>query len=319
MPARQHNVGLLLGLAGFAALSCGDAVIKSIAGEWPGTAVAALRYTIGATGLALLLWWREGREAFNMPMPKMQILRGVSVAIATLCFFSAIFLMPLAEATAIVFISPILTAILSAVLLKERVGKATWIASAVAFLGVMTILRPNVALLGLAAFLPLIAALCMSVLMMANRQVAGSGSALQMQFLIAVIAAPVLLLATGIGALSGIPALAVTTPDWSVVARCAMVAVTATCSHWLVYLATTKATAADIAPMTYIQLPTAMVLGVLIFRDWPDAVALLGSAVIIGAGLYLWHNTRPKGEGNHESAIGNIRSIISADADGDSR
>ena len=292
MPARQHNVGLLLGLAGFAALSCGDAVIKSIAGEWPGTAVAALRYTIGATGLALLLWWREGRGAFNMPMPKMQLLRGMSVAIATLCFFSAIFLMPLAEATAIVFTSPILTAILSAVLLKERVGRATWIASAVAFLGVIAILRPNVALLGLAAFLPLIAAFCMSVLMMANRQVAGSGSALQMQFLIAVIAAPVLLLATGIGAASGIPAFAFSAPDWTVVARCAVVAVTATCSHWLVYLATTKATAADIAPMTYIQLPTAMLLGMAMFADWPDAVALAGSAVIVAAGLYLWNSGR---------------------------
>lgn len=296
MSVRQHNIGLLFGLAGFAALSCGDAVIKSIAGEWPGTAVAALRYTIGATGLAILLWWREGRAAFNMPMPKMQLLRGVSVAIATLCFFSAIFLMPLAEATAIVFTSPILTAILSALLLKERVGRATWIASAVAFLGVIAILRPNIALLGLAAFLPLVAALCMSVMMMANRQVAGAGSALQMQFLIAVIAAPVLLIATGIGAASGIQAFAVAAPDWTVVARCAIVAVTATCSHWLVYLATTRATAADIAPMTYIQLPTAMVLGVLMFRDWPDGVALAGSAVIIGAGLYLWHNTRPKGE-----------------------
>ena len=319
MPARQHNVGLLLGLVGFAALSCGDAVIKSIAGEWPGTAVAALRYTIGATGLGILLWWREGRGAFTVPMPKMQLLRGVSVAVATLCFFSAIFLMPLAEATAIVFISPILTAILSAVLLKERVGRATWIASAVAFLGVIAILRPNVALLGVAAFLPLIAALCMSVMMMANRQVSGAGSALQMQFLIAVIAAPVLLMATGVGALSGISAFAVSAPDWSVVARCTFVAFTATCSHWLVYLATTKATAADIAPMTYIQLPTAMLLGVLIFRDWPDGVAFAGSAIIIGAGLYLWHNTRPKREGNHDEAIGDVRCSGAADTDGDSR
>lgn len=294
MPARQHNVGLFLGLAGFTALSCGDAVIKSIAGEWPGSAVAALRYTIGAVGLAALLWWREGRSAFTVPMPKMQLLRGVSVAVATLCFFSAIFLMPLAEATAIVFTSPILTAILSALLLKERVSRATLIASAVAFLSVIAILRPNVALLGVAALLPLASAFCMSVMMMANREVAGSGSALQMQFLIAAIAAPVLLIAAAVGVVSGLPAFAIPVPDWTVVIRCAVVALTATCSHWLVYLATTKATAADIAPMTYIQLPTAMLLGILIFRDWPDAIALAGSAVIVGAGLYLWHDNRAK-------------------------
>ncbi len=52
----------------------------------------------------------------------------------------------------------------------------------------------------------------------------------------------------------------------------------------------------NIAPMTYIQLPTAMLLGILIFSDWPNAVALAGSAIIIGAGLYLWQNTRPKRE-----------------------
>ena len=293
MSARQSNIGLLMALAGFAALSCGDAVIKSIAGEWPGTAVAALRYSIGAAGLGLLLWIREGRAAFTVPMPKMQILRGVSVAVATLCFFSAIFLMPLAEATAIVFTSPIITAMLSAVLLKERVGKATWIASAIAFVGVLAIMRPNIALLGVAALLPLIAALCMSMMMMANRAVAGAGSPLQMQFLIAVIAAPVLLLAAFAGQMSGVSAFPVAMPDWTIVARCTLVALTATCSHWLVYLATTRASAADIAPMTYIQLPTAMLLGILLFKDWPDALALVGFAVIIAAGLYLWHSGRP--------------------------
>lgn len=297
MPARERNTGLLMALVGFAALSGGDAVIKSIAGEWPGTAVAALRYSIGALGLGVLLWMREGRAAFNMPMLGMQLVRGVSVAVATMCFFSAIFLMPLAEATAIVFTSPIITAILSAVILKERVGRATWIASAVAFVGVLVIMRPNIALLGAAALLPLIAATCMSFLMMANRAVAGAGSPLQMQFLIAAIAAPVLLIAAIAGQMSGIGSFAVTVPDWSILAKCTLVALTATCSHWLVFLSTTRATAADIAPMTYIQLPTAMLLGVLLFQDFPDALALLGFAVIVGAGLYLWRGGRPQVNG----------------------
>ena len=292
MPLRERNTGLLMALAGFAALSAGDAVIKSIAGEWPGTAVAALRYSIGALGLGMLLWVREGRAAFTMPLPGMQLIRGVSVAVATMCFFSAIFLMPLAEATAIVFTSPIITAILSAVILKERVSRATWIACAVAFVGVLVIMRPNIALLGAAALLPLIAATCMSFLMMANRAVSGAGSPLQMQFLIAVIAAPVLLISAFVGQISGLQALAGPMPDWTVVVRCMLVALTATCSHWLVYLATTKATAADIAPMTYVQLPTAMLLGILIFEDWPDALALVGFAVIVAAGLYLWNAGR---------------------------
>jgi hypothetical protein len=54
-------------LGGFALLSCGDAVIKSIAGAWPGSAVAALRYTIGATGLGILLLVKEGKSGFALP------------------------------------------------------------------------------------------------------------------------------------------------------------------------------------------------------------------------------------------------------------
>ncbi len=287
-PARTN--GLLLALSGFALLSVGDAVIKTIGGEWPGSAVAALRYCLGAFGLGLFLWKTEGRAGFALPMPKIQILRGFSVAVATLTFFSALFLMPLAEATAIVFVGPMLTAMISAVWLKEPAGRATWLAAIVAFIGVIIIIRPNFAQLGPAAFLPLIGALGMAFMMIGNRKAAGAGSPLQMQFLIAVIAAPILLVATIIGHLSGIRALAVTVPDWSILLRCMFVAVTATTSHWLVFLGTTRSSAAQIAPMVYVQLLVAMVLGIFAFREWPDGISLVGSAIIVAAGLYLWKN-----------------------------
>ena len=128
---------MLFALVGFASLSIGDGIIKSIAGEWPGTAVAALRYSFGAIGLATILFLKEGRAGFRLPMWKAQVARGFFVAMATVCFFSAIFLMPLAEATAIQFTSPMLTGLLSALLLKERASKRIWIATVVAFAGVL--------------------------------------------------------------------------------------------------------------------------------------------------------------------------------------
>ena len=297
MISRIGNSGLLLALTGFATLSLGDAVVKSIAGEWPGTAVAALRYIVGAFGLGMLLWMVEGREGFRMPMPKIQLLRGSMVALATLCFFSAIFLMPLAEATAIVFVSPMITALLSALFLGERASRATWIASIIAFVGVVIILRPNVALLGWAALLPLIAATGMAAMMIGNRKVAGTGSVLLMQFLIAAVAAPFLLAAAIIGHFSGYEPLTVTMPDWSIIARCAIVALTASFSHWLIYLGTTKASAARVAPAVYVQILMALALGMIIFGDWPDALSLAGSAIIIGAGVYLWNSKRTPEKG----------------------
>ena len=289
MTSRSGNIGLLLALCGFALLSIGDAVVKSIAGAWPAPGIAGLRYVIGASGLAALLFWQQGRAGFRVPNPRIQLLRGFSVAIATICFFSAITLMPLAEATAITFTSPMITALLAAVILKEPVGKATIMASVIAFAGVLLILRPNFADLGWAALLPLGSAIGMALLMIGNRAVAGKGSPLQMQFLIAAAAAPILVAAAMAGHFSGLASLRITLPDWTIIAKCAVVAVSASTAHWLIFLGTTKASAAEIAPMTYVQLLVAMALGIALFDDWPDLTSLAGSAIIIGAGLFLWH------------------------------
>ncbi|MEE9433628.1 MAG: DMT family transporter [Sphingorhabdus sp.] len=219
-------------------------------------------------------------------------MRGFAVAIATIAFFSSIFLMSLADATAIQFTNPMITALLSAWLLGERAGRIVWIVTLVAFVGVLVILRPNFLSLGWAALLPIVAALGMAVVMIGNRMVAGAGSALQMQFWIAAFAAPFIILAAFLGHASGIEPLKVTMPDWSIIARCAVVAVIASASHWLVYLGTTRASAAEIAPSVYVQLLVALLIGMLLFNDWPDMLSLLGAAIIIGAGLYLWQHRR---------------------------
>lgn len=288
MLSSSARSGLLFALCGFALLSCGDAVIKSIAGAWPGPAVAALRYIIGATGLGILLLVKEGKSGFAMPRPKIQLMRGAAVAAATMLFFSSIFLMPLAEATAIGFTTPMITAVLSAIFLKERTRPATWIASLAAFGGVLIILRPNIAELGWVASMPVGAATCMALMMMGNRAVSTAGSPLLMQFLVASIAVPFVVAGAVAGHYSGVDALQIGMPDWTIIARCAVVAVTASFAHWLVFMGTTRASAAEIAPMTYVQLLIAMVLGVAIFGDWPDLTSLAGSAIIICAGISLW-------------------------------
>ena len=289
---KTEESGLILALSGFAILSCGDAVIKTMAGAWSPLAVAALRFTIGAIGLSAILLIKEGVQAFRPRRPWLQAARGLCLAVATLCFFSAIFVMPLAEATALIFVAPIITALLSGPVLKEKVRPATWIASLIAFGGVMLILRPNLAELGLVALLPLGSATAFSLMMLANRAVASDGSSLSMQVFVALGAAPVLVLCALAGGISGAPALAVPMPDWTVVARCAVVAVTASTAHWLVYLGTTRAGPATVAPMTYVQLLAAISLGYILFGDTPDLITLAGSLVIIGAGLFLWASAR---------------------------
>ena len=285
-PATDRS-GILLALAGYALLSVGDAVVKSMADEWAPTAIAALRYTLGAMGLSAILLAREGRSALAIPRPALQLARGLCVGIATAAFFTALAFMPLAEATTIVFVAPIVTALLAPLLIGEVVRRGTLVASVVAFAGVIVVLRPNVLELGWPALLPLASAFGMGLLVIANRAVAREGSALAMQAYIAVTGAVLVVFALLADA-SGMATFTIEKPSASVVARCVVVAITASSAHWLVYLGTTRAGASAIAPMTYVQLLTATALGWVFFGNRPDLATWAGAAIIIGAGLYLW-------------------------------
>lgn len=286
----ENRSGLLYALAGFAVLSVGDGFIKSMAGQWSPVAIAALRFSLAALGLGAIVLRVEGLRAMRQMWRWPQAGRGLALAISSTVFFTSLFVLPLATATALGFTSPMFTALFAAVLLGEPARKETWIASAVAFIGVLIVLRPNLAEAGWWALLPIVSAMFFALLIIGNRFVAGQASGLVMQFVVAAFAAPILLLMAPLFALTGIDRFALGMPDWTVIARCAIVAVTASCAHWLVYIGTTRAGAAKVAPMSYVQLLVASIIGWAWFGDHPDGWTLLGAAVIVSAGLYLWRS-----------------------------
>jgi drug/metabolite transporter (DMT)-like permease len=284
------RTALLLALAGFCSLSFGDALVKSMAGAWPAPAVSALRYCFGAAGLALYVALRFGRSGFVMPRPWLQAGRGAAVALATLCFFMGVMAMPLADATAIQFTSPILTALLAPLVLGERTGGATWAATLLAFAGVLVVLRPNLVEIGPAALFPIGAAFGMSWLMMLNRMTAGVAPVMVMQFLLAAVAAPLLVAAAATLHLTGL--VEIGAPSSVTVLKCLGVALFATLGHTLIFAAVARASASVVAPMTYVQLLVAAGLGWLWFGDPPDAATFGGAALIIAGGLLLWRAQR---------------------------
>lgn len=292
----QHleREGVLIAVVGFSMFSVGDTIIKTIGGAWPGIAVAALRFAIAATVLGIILALREGRAAFVMPRPGIQLMRGFGMTVGTAAFFTALFIMPIVEATAIFFVSPMLTALLATLVLGEPARRSVWLATLLAFVGMLVLIRANFVHFGWAVLLPLAAAMGMSMLVLGNRIAAGLASGLAMQFYTAVIAAAMLGIGTGIAAATGLAGIEIGWPSWSVVSRCVLVAFTASCGHWLVYTATTRAGAAVIAPMAYVQLLVALTAGWLVFDDWPDTLSMVGATMIVCAGLYLWRSGRAR-------------------------
>jgi drug/metabolite transporter (DMT)-like permease len=289
---QSDRAGLLYALAGFCTLSIGDAIIKGMAGEWPAPAMAATRYIIGTALLATLMVRHEGRDSLVLPRDKLHWVRGVAISLSAVGMFLAVWIMPLAEATTIAFTQPIITAVLATVLLGERARLSTWLATAVAFAGVFLVLRPNFESAGWGVLFPLMGATGMAVTIIANRAVTGRASILAMQYYMSITAMIFLLFASAAGHFSGVEKFALFWPHWSVIARCAFIGITATLAQWLIFMGTVKAGAGTVAPMTYGQLLMATVLGLIFFGDAPDATALIGAAVIIGAGLFLWWRGR---------------------------
>jgi drug/metabolite transporter (DMT)-like permease len=286
-PGSVRRSSLLLALAGFSIFSLGDGITKSTAGLWPGTAVGTLRFFIGACGLALLLLITEGRRAFVVPQPLIQLGRAAAMTFSTICFFTAVQIIPLATATAVAFTTPLLTAMISALLLRERIPLRTWAAIILAFAGVMLVLRPNFSSAGPFALLPLFSALGMACLMILNRATVGHGSPLASQMLVAALATPMLAAVSLVMHLSGGPAFHIGMPSWLLIARVAVLSVGATIGHWLIYAATIRASAATIAPANYVQILFAVAIGWMCFGDMPDALTFAGIALIIGAGAWL--------------------------------
>jgi drug/metabolite transporter (DMT)-like permease len=288
----SDRAGLLFALAGFCTLSIGDAVVKGMAGQWPAPAMAATRYLVGTLVLGTMLARSEGLGALRLPRDRLQWLRGIAMSTSAVAMFFAVWILPLAEATTIVFTQPMITAVLATFVLREKPRLSNWIATLVAFGGVFLVLRPNFATAGWGVLLPVLSATGMAIAIIANRKAQGRASVLAMQYYMSVTALLFLLLVTVTTQFTGIERFHVHATGWSVIARCALIGLTATLAQWLIFMGTVKAGAGTIAPMTYGQLLMASMFGAVFFGETPQPTALLGAAVIIGAGLFLWWRGR---------------------------
>lgn len=284
--------GISFALLAFCGFPVSDAIMKSMAGEWPASALVALRFCIGAIGLAVLLWKLEGPDGFRVKRPVLHAARGLMMALAALSFISAIFVMPLADAVAISFMAPIITALLSSIFLKEKMRPLTWIVTIIAFGGVLIMLRPNVAEFGWTAILPLVAATCMSVLMIFNRMVSNQRSVTAAQFYGAFWTAAFLIIIAMVGHFSFEPMKIVGTLSGEMLILCTIVAILNTGCHFLLYVATMRSTAAAVAPIMYVQLVISSLISIYIFGDPLDLLAVVGGTMIVLSGLILWNSER---------------------------
>jgi drug/metabolite transporter (DMT)-like permease len=218
--------------------------------------------------------------------------RAALLLASTFCFIAAIRVMPLADALAIVFLAPFIVLLVGKFYLGEDVGPRRVGAAMVGFVGVLCVIQPSFAAFGAVALFPLGTAVGFAFYILVTRGLSRRMHPVALQFHTGLIASllclPVMILAEGTGS-------AMLDPVWPQGINWLWlfgVGFFATLSHMMMTYALSLAPSATLAPLQYLELPVATLLGYLVFRDFPNAMALTGIAIIIGAGLYMIHRER---------------------------
>ena len=305
-PVSLNLIGALCAMAAAVLFSINDMAIKFLSDGYALHQVVLIRSVVGmAVWLILVMPFSGGLSVVKTKRLGMHILRGMCVVVANLCFFLGLAAMPLADAVAIFFVSPLLITVFSVVFLKEKVGPFRWGAIVVGFVGVLVMVKPGTGSFQIAALLPIIAATGYATLHILTRKIGGTESAATMLFYIQVtfiVASGLIGLALGGGQFSGNahPSLEFLTrawvfpetADWGILIA---IGVGGAGGGYLISQAYRLSEAAFAAPFEYLAMPLAILFGVLVFDEWPELNAWFGIALIIGSGLVLlWRESVKK-------------------------
>ena len=303
-PRSPATIGALCASGAAIFFSINDMAIKFLSDSYALHQVILIRSTLGLIFvLALVAPFTVGWSIPRTKRLHLHLIRGLFVVMANMLFFLGLAAMPLADAVAIFFISPLVITIFSIVFLGERVGPLRWMAIAVGLIGVMIIVRPGTSAFQLASLLPMTAAVCYAALHIMTRKIGTADSAATMAFYIQIVFIVVCLvigLAVGDGRYGdqSDPSLAFLFRAWSWPAMSdwpvfLVIGFGVAVGGYLISQAYRVAEAAFVAPFEYIAMPLSVLFGYLIFDEVPDLTTILGASLIIASGLFtVWRETK---------------------------
>ena len=266
-------------------LACGvslfgvmDGLGKILAREHAVAQVVWARYAFAVPVILALTRPGAWTGLLRCENPWLQAGRGLLPLLASVTVILGLGFMPLADATAISFASPLLVVALSAPLLGERVALHSWVGVACGFAGVLVIVRPGAGTIAWAALFPLGTALFFALYQVLTRLVSrGDDPVTTLAWTVAIgLVLTSLVLPPYWRPVSG--------PDWLLLV---LSGVLFGAGQFLLIRAFALAPAAVLAPFTYAQIVTAVAFGTVVFGDVPDLWTMAGTAVLILAGVYV--------------------------------
>jgi drug/metabolite transporter (DMT)-like permease len=277
--------GALLCLASLALFACMDATTKYLAASHAAPLIVGVRYFGNLVLMTVLLGPTHGRQMVRTQRTGLVLLRALFLATASLLIALALQRMPVAETTAITFLAPILLVGVAGPLLGERTGWVGWIATLAGFAGVLLIVRPGSGLVASGVVLTLCAVAMNLGYQLLSRVLAATETTFALLFYTA-------LTGTVLYALALPWFIEDRAPSLLEAVLLLSLGVYGGVGHFMFTAAFRYAPASVLAPLNYIQLLWAGLLGWLVFGHIPDPVSLLGMAIVAGSGVLVALKTR---------------------------
>lgn len=278
--------GVALVVAATFLFAAADTLGKHLAMLYAVTMVLAARYTVNLALVTLVMWPRHRAALWRTNRTGLVILRGACLALASISMMLALRLMPVAETVAIIYIAPVMVMLAAGTVLKEQVGLLGWISAALGFAGVLLIARPGSGLDPWGVALCLINACLATGYLLLTRILSRTETTMALMFhtaLVGVVVFTFLTLALG----------SETLPSALDAGLMLALGALATVAHLLFTSAYREAPASTLAPVNYMHIAFATLLGWLVFQQLPDALGFVGMALIAAAGLLAaWRASR---------------------------
>ena len=265
-------------LLGWMMLPVMDGFAKYLSADLPVLQITWARYFFTVFFTLPVMFFFYNKQLVWSDKPKLQILRGLILLCANICFFYAISIIPLAKALTLAFVAPLIVTAFSPMLLGEKVGVRRWTAVIIGFVGSLVVIRPGFLEINLASLAALGTGVMYGFYLIITRKLSTSDNPLLTLLLTGLV---------GLVAVSGIMPFIWVNPDLSQWSMMAGIGVFACIGHLFLILSLKYADASKLAPLGYTEIIPNVIIGYYFFGNFPDNWTFLGFAIIVISGIYI--------------------------------
>ena len=270
---------IIFNLLAWVMLPIMDGIAKYLSSDIPVLQITWARYFFTVFFTLPIIFFLFKKYFVWTKKPKLQFLRGLILLIANICFFYSISVISLAKALTLAFIAPLIVTAFSPFFLGEKVGYRRWLAVIIGFVGSLVVIRPGFVEINFASIAALITGFMYGFYLIITRKLSSSDNPLLTLLLTGVVGAIIISLVMPIVWVQ--PSL----KQWSLMAA---VGIFACIGHYFLILSLKYADASKLAPFSYFEIVTNVIIGYYFFGDFPDNWTFLGLFIIISAGVYIY-------------------------------